>query len=250
VIQSRNGMILATGPTGSGKTSTLYSALSQLDAKRMNVVTIEDPVEYELEGATQMLVNEKAGVTYESGLRSLLRQDPDVIFIGEMRDLEPAQIALRAALTGHLLFSSLHTKDAIGTIIRLEEMGIERTQLASALLVVISQRLVRVLCPVCREAYTTTGEELRDIGLELPVGATIYKATGCPECRDTGYLGRTGIFEMIVFDDDLRQAVTDGVGEHALTELARTKGYRGHREEGATKLLLGVTSVDEILQAI
>jgi len=249
VIHSRSGMILATGPTGSGKTSTLYSALSQIDAKRVNIVTIEDPVEYELAGATQMLVNVKAGVTYESGLRSLLRQDPNVILVGEMRDLEAAQIALRAALTGHLLFTTLHTKDAIGTIIRLEEMGIERNQLASALLVVVAQRLVRVLCPVCRQPYECTGEELREIGIELPVGGTIYRPKGCPACRDTGYIGRTGIFEMIVFDEDMREAVTNGADERALAELARTKGYRSYRADGAEKLLLGITSAEEVLQA-
>ena len=249
VIHSRSGMILATGPTGSGKTSTLYSALSQIDAKRMNVVTIEDPVEYELAGATQMLVNVKAGVTYESGLRSLLRQDPDVILVGEMRDIEAAQIALRAALTGHLLFTSLHTKDAIGTLIRLEEMGIERNQLASALLVIVAQRLVRVLCPVCRQPHECTGEELREIGIELPAGGTIYKPKGCPACRDTGYTGRTGIFEMIVFDEDLREAVTNGADERTLAELARTKGHRSYRADGAEKLLLGITSVEEVLQA-
>ena len=249
VVHSRSGMIIATGPTGSGKTSTLYSALSQIDAGRVNIVTIEDPVEYELAGATQMPVNVKAGITYESGLRSLLRQDPDVILVGEMRDSEAAEIAVRAALTGHLLFTSLHTKDAIGSVIRLEEMGVERNQLASALLVVVAQRLVRVLCPACRQACTCGGEELRDIGLGLPEGATIYQPAGCPECRQTGYVGRTGIFEMIVFDEDLGQAINRGASEQELADLAREKGYRSYREEGAEKVLLGVTSVEEILQA-
>lgn len=249
VIHSRSGMILATGPTGSGKTSTLYSALSQIDATRLNITTIEDPVEYELGGATQIPVNVRAGVTYESGLRSLLRQDPDVIFVGEMRDLEAAQIALRAALTGHLLFSSLHTKDAIGTIIRLEEMGIERSQLASALLMVIAQRLVRVLCPVCREPYSCTGAELRDIGVELPAGGTIYRAKGCADCIETGYVGRTGIFEMLVFDEDLRGAVSAGLSEAAISTLATSKQFQGYRQDGARKILAGVTSVEEVLQA-
>lgn len=249
VIHSRSGMILATGPTGSGKTSTLYSVLSQIDSTRRNIVTIEDPVEYVLTGSTQMPVDVKAGITYESGLRSLLRQDPDVIFVGEMRDIEAAQIALRAALTGHLLFSSLHTKNAIGTIIRLEEMGIERSQLASALLVVLAQRLVRVLCPACRKPVKCNGEELREIGLGLPVGAPIYQAVGCPACRGTGYIGRTGIFEMVVFDEELRQAVNDGVGEHDLAAIAQRKGYRDYRTDGVEKLLQGITSVEEILQA-
>lgn len=249
VIHSRSGMILATGPTGSGKTSTLYSALSQIDSKRLNITTIEDPVEYELAGATQIPVNVRAGITYESGLRSLLRQDPDVIFVGEMRDLEAARIALRAALTGHLLFSSLHTKDAIGTIIRLEEMGIEPGQLASALLMVVAQRLVRVLCPACRESFPCSGDELNDIGIGLPAGEPVFRPKGCEACNDTGYVGRTGIFEMIVFDEEMRQAVSAGLNEQAIAELARTKGFRGYREDGAQKILAGITSVEEVLQA-
>lgn len=249
VIHSRNGMILATGPTGSGKTSTIYSALSQLDAGRLNIMTIEDPVEYGLAGATQMPVNPKAGMTFESGLRSILRQDPDVIFVGEMRDAEPAQIALRAALTGHLVFSSLHTRDAIGTIIRLEEMGMERHLIGSSLLVVIAQRLLRVLCPKCREACTSTTEDLDEIGIELPAGAPIYRAGGCEQCGGTGYLGRTGIFEMIVFDDALRQAVNNGEDEAALAKIARANGFASFREDGARKILDGITTVEEVLQA-
>jgi general secretion pathway protein E len=249
VIHSRNGMILATGPTGSGKTSTLYSALSQLDARRLNIMTIEDPVEYGLEGATQIPVNPKAGTTYESGLRSILRQDPDVIFVGEMRDAEAAQVALRAALTGHLVFSSLHTRDAVGTIIRLEEMGMDRHLLSSSLLVLIAQRLLRVLCPECREAYQCGANDLAEIGIDMPEGETIYRAKGCKECGDTGYLGRTGIFEMVVFDDELRQAVNAGEGESALTEIARAKGFSSFRLNGAEKVLQGITSVEEVLQA-
>ncbi len=250
VIHSRNGMILATGPTGSGKTSTLYAALSQLDAVGLNLVTIEDPVEYQLAGATQIPVNIKAGVTYESGLRSVLRQDPDVILVGEMRDKEAAVIALRSALTGHLVFSSLHTQNAIGTIMRLEEMGIERHLLASALSVLIAQRLVRILCTVCREAYPCAGDELAELGLELPPGSEIYRSKGCRRCDMTGYLGRTGVFEMLVFDDSLRQAVNDGAGEAELYEAAHKKGFRGYREDAAMKILLGITTVDEVLKAV
>jgi general secretion pathway protein E len=248
VIQSRSGMILATGPTGCGKTSTLYSALSQLDAGRLNIMTIEDPVEYSLQGATQIPVNPKAGITYESGLRSILRQDPDVIFVGEMRDAEAAQVALRAALTGHLVFSSLHTRSAIGTIIRLEEMGMDRHTLASSLLVLIAQRLLRVLCPHCREAYPSKRDDLAEIGIELPEGETIYRARGCKECDDTGYLGRTGIFEMVVFDDELRHAVNTGENEASLAEIALAKGFSTFRVNGAEKVMLGITSVEEVLQ--
>jgi type II secretory ATPase GspE/PulE/Tfp pilus assembly ATPase PilB-like protein len=250
VIHSRNGMIIATGPTGSGKTSTLYAALTQLDSQGLNLVTIEDPVEYELAGATQIPVNPRAGVTYESGLRSILRQDPDVILVGEMRDLEAGQIALRSALTGHLVFTSLHTKDAIGTIHRLEEMGIERHLVASALFVLMSQRLVRILCPYCRLPYPSVGNELAEISIEIPEGQTIYRPVGCRKCEGIGYSGRTGIFEMLIFDEDLRQGVLDGMSEDEFTRLAREKGYRGYREDGAEKILQGVTTVDEVLKAI
>ena len=249
VIHSRNGMILATGPTGSGKTSTLYAALRQLDASRLNIMTIEDPAEYELRGATQIAVNPKAGVTYASGLRSILRQDPDVIMVGEMRDAEAAQVALSAALTGHLVMSSLHTKDAIGTISRLQDMGIERYQVASGLLMVLAQRLVRVLCPHCRKASEATGDELQSIGMSFEPGQTIYSPVGCNECMGTGFRGRTGIFELLVLDDDLRRAVGAGVDEAGLAAMVEERGFKSYRYDGAEKILLGITTVEEVLQA-
>jgi len=249
VIHSRNGVILATGPTGSGKTSTLYAALSRLDAKRLNLMTIEDPVEYELEGATQIPVNPKAGTTYESGLRSILRQDPDVIFVGEMRDAEAAKITIRAALTGHLVFSSLHTKDAPSTIMRLEEMGVERYQISSALLMIVSQRLVRVLCKHCREEYKTDGTELSELGITLSEGRTIYRAASCDACDNTGYQGRTGVFELLVLDDELRRTVNEGVSQQQLAAVASKRGYRSYRQDGADKILRGLTTVEEVLQA-
>jgi general secretion pathway protein E len=249
VIHSRNGIILATGPTGSGKTSTLYAALSRLDRKRLNIMSIEDPVEYELEGTTQIPVNVKAGVTYEAGLRSILRQDPDVIFVGEMRDVEAAKITIRAALTGHLVFSSLHTKDAIGSIVRLEEMGVERYQISSALLMVVAQRLVRVLCKECREAYAATGTELSEIGINLEPGRRLYRAVGCEACDNTGHQGRTGIFELLVMDEELRKAVNEGANEQILLEIASRKGLRPYREDGVEKVLSGITSVEDVIQA-
>jgi general secretion pathway protein E len=249
IIHSRSGIILATGPTGSGKTSTLYAAISQLDHRRLNIMTIEDPVEYELEGATQIPVNVKAGVTYESGLRSILRQDPDVIFVGEMRDSEAASIAVRAALTGHLVFSSLHTKDAIATVMRLEDLGVERYQISSALLLVVAQRLVRVLCKECREPYQSTGAELKDIGLTLPAGQRIYRAGACEACDHTGYQGRSGIFEMLVLDEELRKSINDSTSQQVQFEIIRKKGFRTYREDGVDKILAGITSVEEVLQA-
>ncbi len=249
VISSRNGMILATGPTGSGKTSTLYAALRQLDGSSLNIMTVEDPVEYELAGATQIAVNPKAGITYEGGLRSILRQDPDVILVGEMRDAEATAIALRAALTGHLVFSSLHTKDAIGTVSRLQDMGIERYQVASALLMVLAQRLVRVLCPDCRKPYPAEGGELESVGLSFEAGATIYAPQGCEACHGTGFRGRTGIFELLVLDDEFRRAFGDGADETRLAELAVERGFRNYRFDGAEKILMGVTTVEEVLKA-
>ena len=249
VIHSRHGIILAAGPTGSGKTSTLYAALSRLDRKRLNIMSIEDPVEYELEGATQIPVNVKAGVSYEAGLRSILRQDPDVIFVGEMRDAEAAKITIRAALTGHLVFSSLHAKNAVGTIARLQEIGVERYQISSSLLMVVAQRLVRVLCKECSEAYAATGEELNEIGLDFEPGSRIYRAVGCETCDSTGYQGRTGIFELLVMDEELRKAVNEGANEQVLLKMASGKGLRSYYCDGAEKILLGITSVEEVMQA-
>jgi type II secretory ATPase GspE/PulE/Tfp pilus assembly ATPase PilB-like protein len=249
VIHSRSGIILATGPTGSGKTSTLYAALNRMDTKRLNIMTIEDPVEYELTGATQIPVNPKAGVTYESGLRSIMRQDPDVIFVGEMRDAEAAKIAMRAALTGHLVLSSLHTKDAISTIVRLEEMGVEKYQISSALLMLVAQRLVRVLCTDCREPYKAAETELNELGMPFEADRLIYRARGCESCDNTGYKGRTGIFELLVMNDSLRRAIDEGASEQAILELASKKGFRNYREEGVQKILSGITTVEEVLQA-
>lgn len=248
-IHSRAGMIIVTGPTGSGKTSTLYAALSKLDAAKLNIMTIEDPAEYELPGATQIPVNVKAGVTYEAGLRSLLRQDPDVIFVGEMRDAEAAKIALRAALTGHLVFTTLHTKDALATVTRLEEMGVERSQLSSGLLMLVAQRLVRVLCEHCREPYPAKGDELVEVGVVIPEGATLYRPRGCGECNQMGYLGRTGIFELVILDDEMRGAIARGAGHEDLLEMAAVRGFVAYRQHGAEKALAGVTSIEEVLEA-
>jgi len=212
-------------------------------------MSIEDPVEYELEGATQIPVNGKAGVTYEAGLRSILRQDPDVIFVGEMRDAEAAKIAIRAALTGHLVFTSLHARNAVGTVVRLEEIGVEQYQISSALLMVMAQRLVRVLCKECREAYEATGTELNEIGLSFDPGSRLYRAVGCEACDNIGYQGRTGIFELLVLDEELRKAINEGANEQVLSEMAARKGLRPYREDGAEKVLMGLTSVEEVIQA-
>ncbi|HVE16224.1 MAG TPA: GspE/PulE family protein, partial [Chthoniobacterales bacterium] len=249
VINSRSGMILATGPTGSGKTSTLYAALRQLDGASLNIMTIEDPVEYELAGATQIAVNARANITYEAGLRSILRQDPDVILVGEMRDAEATGVALRAALTGHLVFSSLHTKDAIGTISRLQDMGMERYQVASALLMVLAQRLVRVLCPDCRRKYPAVGNEFESLGFAIDPGVSLYASQGCDSCHGTGFKGRTGIFELLVLDEEFRRVFSEGADEDALGQMAIERGFRSYRFDGAEKALSGVTTVEEVLRA-
>ena len=212
-------------------------------------MSIEDPVEYELEGATQIPVNTKAGVTYESGLRSIMRQDPDVIFVGEMRDSDAATIAIRGALTGHLVFSSLHAKDAVGTIVRLEEMGVEKYQISSALLMAVGQRLVRVLCKRCREVYEAASDELSDLEMPLEKGRKIYRAVGCDACDGTGYQGRTGIFEMLLLDDAFRNAINDGASYQQMFAIAAQKGFRTYREDGVDKVLNGITTVEEVLQA-
>ncbi|HEY8899861.1 MAG TPA: GspE/PulE family protein [Chthoniobacterales bacterium] len=249
VIHSKNGMILATGPTGSGKTSTLYAALRQLDATRLNIMTIEDPAEYELDGATQIAVNPRAGITYEAGLRSILRQDPDVILIGEMRDTEASAVAVRAALTGHLVLSTLHTKDAIGTVSRLQDLGIERYQIASALLMVIAQRLVRVLCPECRQEYPAVGNELESVGFSFEPGTPLYAAQGCEACLGTGFRGRTGLFELLVLDDEFRRIIGENADEATVSQLALERGFKSFRYDGAEKVLMGITTVDEVIQA-
>jgi len=249
LVHTRGGMILAAGPTGSGKTSTLYAALTTLDRKQLNVMSIEDPVEYQLEGATQIHVNPKAGVTYESGLRSVLRQDPDVIFVGEMRDRDAAVIAIRAALTGHMVFSSLHARDAVGTVMRLEEMGVEKYQVSSALRAVVAQRLVRVLCRDCREPYPSVAGELEPVGLQLPVGETIYRAKGCANCDESGYQGRTGIFEMLVLDEAMRRAINEGASQQDLFQIAFKGGFHNYHEDGADKIRAGITTVEEVIHA-
>ncbi len=247
-IHSHNGMVLVTGPTGSGKTTTLYAALNQLDATRLNIMTIEDPVEYELAGANQLPVNPRAGLTYASGLRAILRQDPDVIFIGEMRDEEAAAIAVRSALTGHLVFSSLHSNSAIATLTRLLELGIERYQIASSLLLVVAQRLVRVLCRGCREPYQPSEEELTKNGFEMLAGQEIYRARGCENCNGTGYFGRTGIFEIFMMDDEARRMFQTGATDQELWTAAKRRGSKTRHEHGQEKILAGLTTIKEVME--
>ncbi len=241
LIRLPHGMLLVTGPTGSGKTTTLYAALSAIASDACNILTIEDPIEYELPGVGQMQVNPKTGLTFAAGLRAILRQDPDVIMVGEIRDLEAARIAVQAALTGHLVFSTLHTNDAPSACTRLADIGVEPFLLASALKGVVAQRLVRVLCPRCRIPYTPSPEERAALGIEAQV---LYRPQGCEGCLGTGYRGRTGLYEVLEVDEEAARLIRTRAPEAALRQRVGT----GLREAGLRKAALGITSVEEVLR--
>jgi general secretion pathway protein E len=251
LLQEPNGIILVTGPTGSGKTTTLYAALRCLDTAHANVLTIEDPIEYQLPAIGQIQVKPKIGLTFASGLRHILRQDPDVIFVGEIRDLETAEIAIRASLTGHLVFSTLHTNDAIAAVVRLQDMGIESYLLGSAVRGVLAQRLVRRLCPACRQTTTPTAEQMQALGgaAEGLRGKPVWKAVGCPSCLG-GYRDRTGLYEFLVVDAALQEAIRRRDDASALRALAGQKGLQSLLEDGLGKVTEGVTSLDELLRVM
>ncbi|MGE5380401.1 MAG: GspE/PulE family protein [Methylocystaceae bacterium] len=246
-----HGLVLITGPTGSGKTTTLYSLLSLIDAAVKNVVTLEDPVEYSISGINQVQVNPRAGFTFASGLRSVLRQDPDVIMVGEIRDQETAQLAIQAALTGHLVLSTLHTNSAAATITRLADMGIEFYLLASALAGVISQRLVRRLCPNCRQSYLLDSTTAFRLGIDEETGSTFYRSVGCNMCRQVGYVGRAALQEVLILDDDLRNAITTGnTYEEAIERIATGNGMIPMRQDGIAKAREGITSLEEVIKVV
>jgi general secretion pathway protein E len=250
LITRPNGIILVTGPTGSGKTTTLYACLSRINKTDKNIVTIEDPVEIQLKGVGQIEVNPKIGLTFASGLRSILRQDPNVILIGEIRDLETAEIAIQASLTGHLVFSTLHTNDAASAITRLVDMGVEPFLVGSSLVAVLAQRLVRILCRECRVAAEADAAELREIGVRPPDRPIqVFHAKGCAACNYTGYRGRVGIFELMLVDDDIRGLVSQNIDSKTIKQTATRKGMRTLRADGARKVLQGITSVAEVLRA-
>ena len=250
LIARPNGIILVTGPTGSGKTTTLYGALSRINTLDVNIITIEDPVEIQLPGIGQIEANAKIGLTFANGLRSVLRQDPDVVLVGEIRDLETAEIAIQASLTGHLVFSTLHTNDAPSAITRLVDMGVERFLVASSLVAVLAQRLVRVLCTQCREAYEPTIEELTEIGIRNPQKqVTAYRPGACESCNKTGYRGRLGIFELMLIDDPIRELIAQNVDAKRIKRQAVSGGMRTLRVDGARKVLRGLTSIAEVLRA-
>jgi len=246
-VRKPHGILLVTGPTGSGKTTTLYASLVSLNDRTRNILTVEDPIEYHLEGIGQTQVNSKVDMTFARGLRAILRQDPDVVMVGEIRDKETAEIAVQASLTGHLVLSTLHTNSAIGAITRLVDMGIEPFLLSSSLLGVRAQRLVRVLCPHCKEAYQADEAECTLLGVPFAQPPTLYHARGCAECHQQGYRGRTGIYELVVFDDHLRTLIHNAASEQDMTRHARSLGP-SIREDGRRKVLEGATTVEEVLR--
>lgn len=250
LIRSAHGIILVTGPTGSGKTTTLYAALSTINRPDINIITLEDPIEYQMDGIGQIQVNPKINLTFANGLRSIVRQDPDVILVGEIRDLETAEIAIQAALTGHLVFSTLHTNDSASTITRLIDMGIEPFLVSSSVLAILAQRLVRTVCPVCRSPYKPTRELLAQLGLnEVETSnLVIYKAVGCPECLNTGYRGRTGIFELLILNDEIRSLILRTSDSNQIKKLAIQHGLVTLALDGARKVLQGITTVEEVLR--
>ncbi|HUK55435.1 MAG TPA: type II secretion system ATPase GspE [Nitrospiria bacterium] len=249
LIQLSHGIVLVTGPTGSGKTTTLYASLNRINSPDKNIITIEDPIEYQLKGIGQMQVNPKINLTFANGLRSILRQDPDVIMVGEIRDAETAEIAIHASLTGHLVFSTLHTNDTAGAITRLIDMGIEPFLVASSVIAILAQRLVRLLCPDCRQAYSPTSQELSKLGFKAGASPpSFYRAVGCGLCKRTGYHGRTGIYEILLIDDEIRQMILSKVDSNRIKNRAVEKGMRTLRDDGARKVLDGVTTVEEVLR--
>ncbi len=251
LIRQSHGIILATGPTGSGKTTSLYACLARINSPEKNIITIEDPIEYQLRGIGQMQVNPKIDLTFASGLRSILRQDPDVIMVGEIRDSETAEIAIHAALTGHLVFSTLHTNDSFGALTRLVDMGIEPFLVSSSILAVLAQRLVRTLCANCREPYTPGASELARIGVrpEMLKGP-IYRpaANGCRACRSTGYRGRTAVHELMLMDDEVRSLVMQKADAATIRRACTSRGMSLLRQNGAQRILQGETTIEELLR--
>ncbi len=247
LLHKPHGIILVTGPTGSGKTTTLYAGLTLLNHTSRNILTVEDPIEYLLDGIGQTQVNTKVDMTFARGLRAILRQDPDVVMVGEIRDLDTAQIAVQASLTGHLVLSTLHTNTASGAVTRLQDMGIEPFLLSSSLLGVLAQRLVRTLCPSCKIKAVATPKECELLALDQKNPPEIYHAQGCVECNNLGYKGRQGIFELLVIDEEVREKIHNGAGELDIEKYARAHGF-SIRDDGRNRVLQGITTVEEVLR--
>lgn len=250
LIYKPYGIILVTGPTGSGKSTTLYSALSEINTEERNIITCEDPVEYQMDGISQMQMNDKIGLTFAAGLRSILRQDPDVVMVGEIRDEETARIAIQASLTGHLVFSTLHTNDASAAVTRLVDMGIEPYLITSSVLGFMAQRLVRVICKDCKTSYKPTDKDLAGLGIqrkELKNGV-LYRGKGCSSCLNSGYKGRTGLYELLKMNDEIKRAILQGADSNRIKELAVKNGLSTLQDYGKFKVIEGVTTPEEVLR--
>ena len=252
MMKCRSGVLLIVGPTGSGKSTTMYAMMGELNRREVNLVTLEDPVEYHVDGVNQVQINEKTGLTFASGLRSILRQDPDVIAVGEIRDGETAEIAVRAAITGHVVLSTIHTNDAVGTIERLEDIGVAPYLVATALRGVISQRLVRRICPKCRKAYTPDDEELSELGLRPGSHMQFFRGEGCPECFNTGYRGRIAVFEMLSINSRVRRLIAEHKGREEIeAELKKPEsGFVSLRDNAMRLVMEGVTTSEELLRVV
>jgi len=250
LIKRPNGILLTTGPTGSGKTTTLYSCLREINKVEYKIITVEDPVEYDIEGIIQVAINQKIDLTFAKTLRHMLRQDPDVLMVGEIRDSETAEIAIQSALTGHLVFSTLHTNDAPGAVTRLMDMGVEPFLITSTIRASIAQRLIRVICPKCKKSYEPKKYEINELGLkaEKVKGVKFYKGEGCSECNGSGYKGRTGIYELLMMDDELRELVVKRSSPAIIRSAAQASGMKTLRQDGVAKVLSGVTTAEEVLR--
>jgi len=247
LIKTPYGMLLVTGPTGSGKTTTLYASLNKINSDDKKIITVEDPIEYQIDGINQIPIKPQIGLTFANGLRHIVRQDPDVIMVGEIRDIETAEIAIHSALTGHLVFSTLHTNDAPGAVTRLLDMGIEGFLVSSSLIGVLAQRLVRVICPVCKDVYTPPQDIIDKIDY-LPDNFTAYHGTGCEACRGTGYRGRTGIFELMVITSEIRKLILESASSDVIRQMAISRGMQVLRDNGWQKVREGVTTIEEVLR--
>ena len=250
LLRSNNGVVLIAGPTGSGKSSTMYSMIRSLNTEQVKLITLEDPVEYNTDGVNQVQIDEKTGLTFASGLRSILRQDPDIVAVGEIRDGETAEIAMRAAITGHLVLSTIHTYDSVSSVSRLADIGVEPYLISAGLRGVISQRLVRKICSHCREEYEPTPEELALVGLTPHDGQHYYRGKGCPMCFHTGYRGRTAVFEVLVITSRLRQAISAGATQGELAQLALEGGFKTMREDCLALVHQGITTIEEAARTI
>jgi type IV pilus assembly protein PilB len=250
LVRKSSGIILVTGPTGSGKTTTLYALLNMINSKEKNIITIEDPVEYRLAYIRQTQINPKAGINFATGLRSILRQDPDIIMIGEIRDLETSEIAMQSSLTGHLVLSTLHTNDAPEAISRLVDIGVEPYLISSSVIGVLAQRLVRTICPDCKVSYQADQKVMGDLGEDVSKSKeslTLYRGKGCKNCKQSGYLGRTGIFELLLVNEDIKKLISEKASTQVIREVAKkTAGMVSLRVDGLRKVLKGITTLDEV----